>query len=128
MAQSGMRLKAALIVALMLGSAGCMSSAPAAEPDAAQQRSLAVYALSRGKGVPEATRRAFGEIKAKLKTLHDSATVVELKEQRIGIEGETRLCAVFVDPGAAREEYQRLAQYQTVDLLSIALERCEETK
>jgi hypothetical protein len=128
MARSGKRRKAALVVALMLGSVGCMRSALATEPDAAQPQSLAVYALSRGKGVPEATRRAFGEIKAKLQSLHDSAAVVELKEQLIGIEGETRLCAVFVDPRAAREEYQRLARYQSVDLLNIVLESCDDTK
>ena len=128
MVRTGKRLKAAWIVALTLGSAGCMSSAPATEPDAAPRQGLAVYALSRGQGVPEATRRAFGEIKAKLQTLHSSGTVLELKEQRIGLEGETRLCAVFADARAAREEFQHLARYQSVDLLNVALESCDAAK
>lgn len=121
-------LGAALIAALMLGSVACMNSAPANEPEPAPSQGLAIYALSRGQGVPEATRRAFGEIKAKLQTLRDGSTVIELEERRIGIEGETRLCAVFADPQAARDEYERLARYRSVDLLNIVLESCDGTK
>jgi len=115
------------MVALMLGSVGCASDAPALEPGAAP-RGIAVYALSRGQGVPAAASGAYDEIKARLQSLQGSGVVVGLSEQRIGLEGERRLCAVFAQPQAARAEYQRLAHYQSVDLLNVVLESCDDGK
>ena len=86
---------------------------------------MAVYALSRGQGVPEATRAAriqarevFEELRAKKRALN-----VEVK--RSGLEGEQRICATF----ATREEAEQAAARvrslgKGVELFNVVMEPC----
>jgi hypothetical protein len=93
-----------------------------------KRTSFAVYALSRGQGVPELTRAALNRARAVLQEAHHGGVVVRLVEQRIGLEGETRLCAEFQDDLAAGEV---LAQLKTltrgVELLNLVVEPCGDS-
>lgn len=128
MALSIWQVIAPFTITLALGNEGCASAAPVADPDTAPT-SIAVYALSRGKGVPEATRSAFAEIKAQLETDQQGGTVVQLSQRRIGIEGEIRLCARFADKQAAQRAFERFESYAAAfDLLNVVLESCIDAK
>jgi hypothetical protein len=101
----------------------------AAEPEAANAPGPAfgaeVTALSRGKGVPVATRDAFGAVRDLLRSLHREGPVTRLDEHRIGLEGETRLCVEFKDAEAARTALERVRKITTgVDLLNVADRPC----
>lgn len=95
-----------------------------AEPGAG--RELAVYALSRGKGVPDEARAALAAARDLFTKLQASGQVLRVVEQRMGLEGERRLCAVFVDANAAAAaREQLLAQSGGADLFNIVLETCD---
>jgi hypothetical protein len=105
---------------------GCAPTRPVSAGDDArgQPSAVAVYALSRGKGVPEPTRDAFRKARALLKDLERDGKA-RLEETRIGLEGETRLCAEFKDPGAARETLDKLrALSREVELMNVVEEPC----
>jgi hypothetical protein len=81
--------------------------------------------LSRGKGVPPETRAAYKRIRALL----ESRGVSDLQTQRIGIEGETRLCAGFHDARdakAALDEIRKIAG--DVELLEVTTSACPTNK
>lgn len=89
---------------------------------------IAVYVLSRGQGVPEKTQRVFQEIRSLLASERSRGLVVRLNEERIGLEGETRLCAVFRDGDAAAAAFSRLqALANTTELLRVVHESCPQT-
>ena len=88
---------------------------------------FALYALSRGKGVPEATRDAFEKANAYLEESRQSGEVLSLRKTRIGLEGETRLCVQAKDAAAARalqEEVRAIAR--DVELFNIVEEPCSK--
>ena len=62
--------------------------------------SIEILTLSRGRGVPETTFKVFQEIMAVANTALESGTAVSVKQEKIGLEGETRLCIVFRDKQA----------------------------
>jgi hypothetical protein len=102
-----------------------------AVPPHAAPRSLAIRALSRGKGVPGPTRAAFARIRELAERARKDGRVTSLESRRIGIEGETRLCMTFRDAAAARvlaREVRAIAK--NVELLNVAQEPCrsEEKK
>ena len=100
----------------------------AVRPSAARAESVSVTALSRGKGVPPAARDALRQARALLQDLQRDGGVTRLDEIRLGLEGETRLCAEFKDAGTARATRQKLqALAHDVDLLTIAEEPCPKT-
>ena len=87
--------------------------------------SFAVYALSRGRGVPEATRSAWQRVLAMLEDARRDGTVVRLQQTRIGIEGEVRVCAEFADAARARELLERARSVAAgVELLNVVEEPC----
>jgi hypothetical protein len=60
-----------------------------------------------------------------LESLRDRGVDVRLSEQRIGLEGETRLCAEFADPEQAAAAFERLRPVvQGVDLVNLTREAC----
>lgn len=90
-------------------------------------RSIAMYALSRGKGVPEGSREALRKFRRLLREAEKSGEIVQLTEQRIGLEGETKICAEFVSPDFAEKAWltiQKMVGDQ--DLLNIRAERCQK--
>jgi hypothetical protein len=87
--------------------------------------SFAVYALSRGRGVPEATRTAWQAVWTMLEDARREGTVTRLQQTRLGLEGELRLCAEFADAGRAREMLERAREVgKGVELLNVVEEPC----
>lgn len=85
--------------------------------------------LSRGKGVPDTTRAAWKDIRVLLEQQRATYAVTDLRTQRIGLEGETRLCAEFrsaEDAQAALAEVRRRAA--GVDLLDVSEAPCPSPK
>src|SRR2546422_3036032 len=90
--------------------AGCVMPARTNDEERATRAasaSFAVYALSRGRGVPEATRAAWQAVWTMLDEARRDGKVTRLEQTRLGLEGEVRLCAEFADPRVAREMLQR---------------------
>lgn len=87
--------------------------------------SVALYVLSRGKGVPEPARQVLREARAILEEAQFEGKVVRLKQTRLGLEGETRLCAEFKDREVAEAMIERLrALTRDVELVNLVVERC----
>jgi hypothetical protein len=116
------------LVSAWAAAAGCATpSAGSGEERAprAATASFAVYALSRGRGVPEATRGAWQRVLTMLEDARRDGTVVRLQQTRIGLEGEVRLCAEFADAARAREMLERArAVAAGVELLNVVEESC----
>jgi len=86
---------------------------------------FAVYALSRGKGVPERTRGALQRARTLLEGAKQRGEVIKLKEARIGLEGETRLCVEAKDVAAARALLRELRTIaENVELFNVVVEPC----
>jgi hypothetical protein len=95
------------------------------QPADASTAEFALYALSRGKGVPEPTRGAFRKAHTLLEGAKKRGEVKSLKETRIGLEGETRLCVEAKDIAAARTllgEVRTIAE--KVELFNVVVEPC----
>jgi hypothetical protein len=65
-------------------------------------RSFAVYVLSRGRGVPEGALEALSAVRARIQGPDALAEIVSVVEERIGLEGETRVCLEFASAEAAK--------------------------
>jgi hypothetical protein len=95
------------------------------EPVPAVPAALQVAALSRGSGVPDATRRAFDSIAARLEAARADGSVVSVERSVIGLEGETRLCVELRDEAARsalEPDIRRLSA--GVELLEIKWSAC----
>ena len=88
-----------LACGLFLFTPACAATAQDSDRDAARP-GIEVLALSRGAGVPEATRRVFETIVARVEAARAEEGVVQIKQSIFGLEGETRLCVVFRDEEA----------------------------
>lgn len=107
--------------------AAWLACAPAAAvPDAPAARpSFAVYALSRGAGVPDDARSALDAVRGWIDDARARGVAIRSEESRIGLEGETRLCAEFEDPREFRTLRDRVgARVAGVDLVSVRDEPC----
>jgi hypothetical protein len=97
------------------------------KPAAAAKPEFALYALSRGKGVPEPTREAFRKAHTLMEDARQRGEVLGLKETRIGLEGETRLCVEAKDTAAARRLlHEARAIGKNVDLFNVVEESCSK--
>ena len=97
--------------------------------DDAQPSTIAIYSLSRGKGVPSQTREALKQIRALLERQQAAKTVSALQSNRIGIEGETRLCAEFRNPQDAQTALAEIRKIAAgVELLNVVEEPCPSRK
>jgi hypothetical protein len=89
--------------------------------------SFSVYALSKGKGVPEQSRQVFQQAWALLEDAYRQGRVVRLKQDRIGLEGETRACAEFSSPTVAQELFEQIRQLsEGVELVNVVMEPCPD--
>jgi hypothetical protein len=89
--------------------------------------SFSVYALSRGKGVPERTRQVFQQARTLLEDARQKGKVVQLKQTRIGLEGETRLCVECSSSIVAQDLFDQIIELgKGVELLNVVMEPCAE--
>lgn len=90
-------------------------------------KSFAVYALSRGKGVPPEAREALRKVVELAEEDQRRGVKVTVTTTRIGIEGETRVCIAYEDPQEGARAYERArAIVKNVDLVNLAVEPCGE--
>lgn len=95
------------------------------EPLPSSPQSFSVYALSRGKGVPDKARKVLEEARNMFKAAQERGEVSRFTDQRIGLEGETRLCVEFVNADTARNIFSEIQNIgHGVDLLNIKVEPC----
>jgi hypothetical protein len=105
------------------------AAAPSPPASDVQPTQIVVTMLSRGKGVPTETRDAYKQIRYVLEQQQANANVTVLQASRIGLEGETRLCAEFrnrEDAQPALAQIRKLAA--GVDLLDVAEAPCPSRK
>jgi hypothetical protein len=122
------------IFMLSLGISAMLSlSACGESPDASGDQPVtagsefALYALSRGKGVPEPTRDAFEKANTYLEESKQRGEVLSLSKTRIGLEGETRLCVQAKDAAAARDLQQKVRSIaENVELFNVVEEPCSK--
>ena len=89
--------------------------------------SFALYALSRGKGVPESAQEAIQQTREILHKAEQQGKILRIVQTRIGLEGETRLCVEFSDEKIARDFYTQIHQLiNNVDLVNLVVEKCPE--
>lgn len=102
---------------------------PAPDPAApVVAREFAVYALSRGKGLPDETRAALAAAREVFADLRSKGQVVRVVEQTMGLEGERRVCAEFVDASAAEAAREQiLSQSAGTELFNVVIEACDRT-
>ena len=119
-----------LIFLAVYGSGGCKSTSRTdrtGEPPTVATSGFALYALSRGKGVPDATRKTYQAAREQLKRAQADGLLSRFEEGRIGLEGETRLCVEFANAQEAEKLILRLrAMVEGVDLLNLIEEPCEK--
>jgi hypothetical protein len=104
-------------------------TSPSADDQTVTPVHITINALSRGKGVPAGTRDAFKQIRALLERQQATAAVVAVRYQRIGLEGESRLCVEFrnaSDAQAALTEIRKIAA--GADLLNVVEAPCPSNK
>ncbi|MEQ1881000.1 MAG: hypothetical protein ABL878_08515 [Burkholderiales bacterium] len=106
----------------LINASGTKDKLPAAESAA---REIAIYALSRGKGVPEPTRAAYGKARKLIDDSKRRGEVLKVTETRIGLEGEKRLCFEAKDVAAARTLLLELrVSAEGVELFNVVVEPC----
>jgi hypothetical protein len=115
-----------IVTAALLLSATASACAGGTSTDiSSEAQGFAMYALSRGKGVPEGAKAALAKAEAMLQGLRDQGADIALARERIGLEGETRLCATFGDRGLARETLERIRRLASgVDLVNLVEQPC----
>lgn len=119
-------LLAALLIAFQVGGPGCAMDMNNPNHIAASL-GIEVLVLSRGRGVPEEAAAAFGRIKSMLERERNRGRVVAINEQVIGLEGERRLCASFVEQSRADKVFEELRSMgDAIDLLRVSRATCEE--
>jgi len=104
-------------------------SEPKPTQRAIEPTSITVTILSRGRGVPERTREVYDQIRTLLKKQQEQGIVTDISVQRIGLEGESLLCAQFRDGAEARATLEKIRKLAAdVELLNIVEEPCQPSK
>jgi hypothetical protein len=89
--------------------------------------SFSVYALSRGKGVPDTTQKALKDVRQFLEQEKQKGKVARILESRIGLEGEKRLSVEFNDAKSFREAEKTIREMTTdVELMNLVVEPYEK--
>jgi hypothetical protein len=114
----------AMPILLIEVGAGC-AEIKTPEPKVSAPSSFSVYALSRGKGVPAKARQVLDHARQVLKQGQEKGEVKRLIDRRIGLEGETRLCAEFAEEQVANKFFEQiLSRSLGVDLVNLKKEMC----
>ena len=113
-----------LVWAVMLVSVGACARDDGGDVSIA---SFAVYTLSRGSGVPSAARAALETAERILESDRKQGVKVVIHKSRIGLEGETKLCAEYADPHAGARTFARVEKVvRGVELVNLVIEGCKE--
>jgi hypothetical protein len=100
------------------------STAPRSAPDVT---SFAVFALSRGKGVPPEARDVLRKVAEMADADERRGVRVETRRTRIGLEGETRLCVEYQSAADARRGLEQVEKIvKDVDLVNLVPGPCGE--
>lgn len=92
-----------------------------------RENSFAIYALSRGKGIPEAAREVLRKAREWLDEAKQTGSVVGITQTRIGLEGETCLCAEFTDVESMQAMLKRIRAFtKGVELINLVVEPCDD--
>ena len=126
---TGTQRRRLVLAAVLLTAAvtACAGSTVTERPAAAssEPQSFALYALSRGKGVPEGARAVLAGAEKVIADLQARGAQITVTKERIGLEGETRLCATFADASVAEEALERVRPLASgVDLVNLTQEPC----
>ena len=130
-----MRALVSLVVVAALGACArpdAPVSAPPKQPPAAAvpraaaaATSFAVVALSRGRGVPAEAREGLKRVSAMVEEDRARGVRVESRSERIGLEGETRLCVEYESAAEGRRAMEKAEQIaRGVDLLRVEAGPC----
>lgn len=112
--------------AVQVPEATTATPAPSGDPGAS---TLTVTILSRGKGVPDNTRTAYKDIRAFLEDRRDAYAITGLRTERIGLEGEQRLCVDFASTTEARAALAEIEpRLAGLDLIDAAIAPCPSPK
>jgi hypothetical protein len=69
----------------------------------------------------------FQQVRALLEDAQRQGQVVQLKQTRIGLEGETRLCAECSSPAVAQELFAQIRKLSAgIELLNVVMEPCPD--
>ncbi|WP_189644650.1 hypothetical protein [Luteimonas gilva] len=109
--------------------------APAAEAQAAPAKtqdaptSVVITTMSKGRGVPAPTRDAYKQIRGLLEEQKNQSAVTNIDTQRIGLEGEMRMCAEFRDRAQAEYTLEQIRKLSAdVELIHVAEGPCPTTQ
>ena len=92
-------------------------------------KSFAVYALSRGRGVPPQAREALRKVRALVEQDQKRGISVTIETTRIGIEGETRMCIDYKNGADGTRAYDRVrAIVKGIDLVNLVAEPCAKNE
>jgi len=109
-------------LALAASGVGAQEKAPA--PDVT---SFAVFALSRGKGVPPEARDVLRKVAEMAEADERRGVRVVTRRTRIGLEGETRLCVEYQSAADARRGLEQVEKIvKDVDLVNLVPGPCAE--
>lgn len=108
-------------------SAGNEQAAP--EKKDPEPTSVTITTLSKGRGVPAPTRDAYKEIRGLLEEQKSQSAVTNIETQRVGIEGEMRMCAEFRDRDQAEYALEQIRKISAdVELLNVVEGPCPPTQ
>lgn len=117
--------RTALLPGVFFGAALASGCTPAQSVAAAPDTEIAVYALSRGKGVPGPTRQALRAARDLFARWGAEGRVLDLIDTPIGLEGDTRLCARFASSADAASALRQLDELgRGIDLFQVRPEPC----
>lgn len=89
--------------------------------------SFAVFALSRGKGVPAEARDVLRKVTELVEADKRRGVGVESRRTRVGLEGETKLCVEYRERADARRALEQVEKLvKDVDLVNLVPGRCDE--
>ncbi len=94
-------------------------------PESFNGNSFSIYVLSRGKGVPDTAWQVLKDIRRYFLSQQASGFTTRVHETIIGLEGERRICAEFIDEIAGRKAWIRAeAIVAGVELVNLRVEPC----
>ena len=100
---------------------------PSANPPEAvlDLQSFALYVLSRGRGITESGQKAIADFRELLRNMKAEGLVVDVSDTRIGLEGETRICARFASPELAGKVWSQMSRSLVdAELVQLKAEKC----
>lgn len=105
---------------------GSADAAPGNENPPDGSFNIQVEVLSMGRGVPDASMRAYREIKTLVMRYKESGTHAVITEQVLGLEGERRMCVVLTDTTQTDALYGEISELaQEKKLMRVSREPCK---